>query len=43
MIENKHTITFSRDIVFVNCYLTSELQEIMGDEGRERERERKRE
>jgi len=38
-----NTITFSRDVVFVNCYLTSELQEIMGDKGRERERERKKE
>lgn len=37
-----NTITFSGDVVFVNCYLTSELQEVTrkGEGGWEKERER---
>lgn len=35
-----NAITFSGDVVFVNCYLTSELQEIAGKTERERKKEK---
>lgn len=37
-----NTITFSGDVVFVNCYLTSELQEITGRREGERKRRKER-